>query len=72
MSDQSHFENAYGYHRFHSWTISNSLINPDLLEHWDTFERRTSQLYDYIAMFNRLFVIASTMHVPLVDNDWPW
>ncbi|CAF1521815.1 unnamed protein product [Adineta ricciae] len=71
VSDRSHFENAYSYHRFHSWAISNSLTNPDLLEHWDSFERRASQLYDYIAMFNRLFVIASAMHVPLVDSDWP-
>jgi hypothetical protein len=45
---------------------------PDHLEHWDLFETRTSRLFDYIAMFNRLFVIASGMHEPLVSAEWPW
>ncbi|UJR37211.1 hypothetical protein I4U23_029920 [Adineta vaga] len=71
VGDTSHFENAYSYHRFHSWTISNSLENPNQLDHWDYFETRPNQLFDYIALFNRLFVIANAMHPPLVDTDWP-
>ncbi|CAF3024909.1 unnamed protein product [Rotaria sp. Silwood2] len=69
---RSHFENAYGYHRFHAWTILNSLLDPSQLDHWDLFETRTSRLFDYIAIFNRLFVIASAMNAPLVNTEWPW
>ena len=72
MDDKSHFENAYGYHRFRGWLMANSLVNPSQLEHWDLFETRSSRLFDYIAMFNQLFVIASAMHQPLVDVNWPW
>ena len=42
-----------------------------MLDHWDLFETRTSRLFDYIAIFNRLFVIASGMHEPLVNSQWP-
>ncbi|CAF3418992.1 unnamed protein product [Rotaria sp. Silwood1] len=72
VETNSHLENAYGYHRFHAWTILNSLLNPNQLDHWDLFETRTSRLFDYIAMFNRLFVIASAMDEPLVNTEWPW
>jgi hypothetical protein len=46
-------------------------MNPNQLDHWDFFETRTSRLFDYIAIFNRLFVIASAMKEPLVDSTWP-
>ncbi|CAF3796327.1 unnamed protein product [Rotaria sordida] len=72
VGEKSHFENAYGYHRFHTWTISNSLLNPSQLDHWDLFETRTSRLFDYIAIFNRLFVITSAMNEPLFNAQWPW
>ncbi|CAF5194325.1 unnamed protein product, partial [Rotaria magnacalcarata] len=72
VSDKSHLENAYSYHLFRAWAIGNSLQNPDQLDHWDFFETRTNRLYDYIAIFNRLFVIASAMNEPLVNTEWPW
>ncbi|CAF3289761.1 unnamed protein product [Rotaria socialis] len=72
VSDKSHLENAYSYHQFRSWAIGNSLQNPGQLDHWDFFETRTNRLYDYIAIFNRLFVIASVMNEPLVNTEWPW
>ena len=72
VDDKSHFENAYSYHRFHRWMMSNSLINPDQLDHWDFFQSYTDELFDYIAIFNRLFVIASAMHEPLINPQWPW
>jgi hypothetical protein len=52
--------------------MGNSLVNPGQLDHWDLFETRTSRLFDYISMFNQLFVIASAMHEPLVNVEWPW
>ncbi|CAF3984585.1 unnamed protein product, partial [Rotaria sordida] len=72
VNNDLHLENAYHYHNFHRWSLSNSLQNPNILDHWDYFETRTSRLFDYIALFNRLFVIASGMHEPLVNSEWPW
>ncbi|CAF3666159.1 unnamed protein product [Rotaria sp. Silwood1] len=72
VSDNSHLENAYSYHRFYRWSLSNSIKNPNLLDHWDFFETRTNRLFDYISLFNRLFIIASGMHEPLVNSQWPW
>ena len=60
------------YHRFHRWSLTASLKNPTILDHWDLFETRTSRLFDYIPLFNQLFVIASGMHEPLVNSQWPW
>ncbi|CAF0801046.1 unnamed protein product [Adineta steineri] len=72
IDETSHLANAYGYHRFHRSSIFYSLLNPNQLEHWDLFETRTSRLFEYLAMFNRLFVVASAMHEPLVSAEWPW
>ncbi|CAF0773808.1 unnamed protein product [Adineta steineri] len=72
VTDDSHFLNAINYHRFHRWSLSTSLANAGILDHWDLFETRTSRLFDYIASFNRLFVVGSGMHEPLVDSQWPW
>ncbi|CAF4292359.1 unnamed protein product, partial [Rotaria magnacalcarata] len=52
--------------------LSNALKNPNLLDHWDFFETRPSRLFEYIAIFNRLFVVAGGMHEPLVNAEWPW
>ncbi|CAF1244484.1 unnamed protein product [Adineta ricciae] len=71
VSDDSHFMNAINYHRFHRWTLSASLADPMILDHWDLFESRTSRLFDYIAVFNQLFVIASGLREPLIDSQWP-
>jgi len=49
-----------------------SLTNPNILDHWDLFETRTSQLFDYIPIFNQLFIIPSGMQEPLVHSQWPW
>ncbi len=48
------------------------MTNPNILDHWDLFEARTNQLFDYISSFNRLFIIASGMQEPLVNSQWPW
>ena len=60
------------YHRFRAWAMANSLAFPDQLDHWDLFETRPYRLFDYIAIFNRLFVVASALHEPLVNPQWPW
>ncbi|UJR08999.1 hypothetical protein I4U23_013249 [Adineta vaga] len=71
VTDESHFLNAINYQRFHRWSLSASLENPMVLDHWDLFESRPSRLFDYIAVFNQLFVIASGLHEPLVSSQWP-
>ncbi|CAF4438462.1 unnamed protein product [Rotaria sp. Silwood2] len=72
VNDNSHLENAIYYHRFHRWSLSNSIRNPNMLDHWDYFETRTSRLFEYIPIFNRLFIITSGMNEPLVNSEWPW
>jgi hypothetical protein len=72
VGDSSHLQNAYSYHYFRRWSLSTLLTNPNVLDHWDLFETQTNRLFDYIALFNRLFVIASGMHEPLVNSEWPW
>jgi hypothetical protein len=62
VGDSSHLQNAYSYHYFRRWSLSTLLTNPNVLDHWDLFETQT----------NRLFVIASGMHEPLVNSEWPW
>lgn len=32
----------------------------------------TTEFFDYIPIFKRLFIIASAMHEPLVNAEWPW
>ncbi|CAM4941895.1 unnamed protein product [Rotaria socialis] len=72
VTADAHLQNSYSYHHFHRSVLSNALKNPNLLDHWDFFETRPNRLFDYIAVFNRLFVIASGMHEPLVNTEWPW
>lgn len=71
VNDASHFENSFLYHRFRHWTLSNSIKNPDVLDHWDLFETRTDRLFDYVALFNRLFITAPTLKQPLYNTRWP-
>ncbi|CAM4804314.1 unnamed protein product [Rotaria magnacalcarata] len=72
VANDAHLQNSYSYHLFHRSVLSNALKNPNLLDHWDFFETRPSRLFEYIAIFNRLFVVASGMHEPLVNAEWPW
>ncbi|CAF1389269.1 unnamed protein product, partial [Didymodactylos carnosus] len=70
ITADSHFHNAHTFVDFRKTLLADALLNPDKLDHWDTFEQR-KKLFDYVPVLNTIFVISKTMQQPLVNHRWP-
>ncbi|CAF0937244.1 unnamed protein product [Didymodactylos carnosus] len=70
VNQTSHFQNAYNFVQFRRTILSDAILFPNKLDHWDTFQQR-NKLFDYVAVLNRIFVISPAMQVPLVNHIWP-